>query len=120
VPIPSVIRDRTRREIERELDNWVKRIIGEMHPDRVILFGSAARQEAGEESDIDMVVVAESRESFFDRVGRALALYQGKRDVHVLVYTPAEWERMLAEGRDFARTVAAQGKLLYQRALTGP
>ena len=120
MPVPRVIYDRTRQEIDRELTAWVAGIVADMHPDKIILFGSAARREAGEESDIDLVVIAESSQPFFDRIGRALALYQGKRDVHVLVYTPAEWERMLAEGRDFTRTVVAEGQVLYQRDVTGP
>ena len=120
MPIPRLIRDRARREIDRELTAWVRRIVEEMRPEKVILFGSAARNEAGEASDIDMVVIAESSESFLDRVGRAIELYEGKRDVHPLVYTPAEWERMLAQERDFARTVLAEGQVLYERGPTGP
>jgi predicted nucleotidyltransferase len=85
----------------------------------VILFGSAARDDAGEDSDIDLVVIAESEASFFDRIGQAMSLYRGNREVNVLVYTPAEWQRMLAEPRDFALTVLREGRVLYERGTDG-
>ena len=120
MPISRLIRDRVRVEIEQELEGWVGRIVAEMRPEKVILFGSAARGEAGEDSDVDIVVVAETRAGFFDRIGQALALYEGKREAQALVYTPSEWEQMVAEGRDFAVTVAAEGRVLYDVDASGP
>ncbi|MEX2137973.1 MAG: nucleotidyltransferase domain-containing protein [Pirellulales bacterium] len=35
----------------------VQRIVGEVHPVQIILFGSAARQTAGPHSDLDLLVV---------------------------------------------------------------
>ncbi len=112
--IPSVIRDRVRDEIERELAALVPRIVEALHPDRVILFGSAARGRAGEMSDIDLCVIADTDLKFHDRMGLVLGLYQGQRELQVLVYTPEEWRRMLAEGRDFIRTIRDEGRVLYQ------
>jgi len=40
-----------------ELDLIVQRIMDVFHPLRIILFGSAARGEAGQDSDIDLLVV---------------------------------------------------------------
>lgn len=120
MPIPSTIRDRVRREIRQELSDWVPRIVAEMRPERVILFGSAARGEAGEASDIDLTVIAETELSFFDRIGRVLRLYRGDREINVLVYTPDEWQRMLAEGRRFIKRIADEGRVLYERDAHGP
>ena len=41
----------------RQTDDLVKRIVEAAHPLRIILFGSAARGEAGTHSDIDVLVV---------------------------------------------------------------
>lgn len=41
----------------RQTDDLVKRIVEAAHPIRIILFGSAARGEAGMHSDIDVLVV---------------------------------------------------------------
>ena len=115
MPVPSVIRDRVRGEIERDLSDWVPRIVEAMRPEKVILFGSAARREAGERSDIDHVVIADSEATFFQRIWQVTNLYRGEREVNVLVYTPEEWQRMLAEGRRFILTIIAEGSVLYDR-----
>lgn len=39
------------------LDVLVRRIVDEAHPCRIILFGSAARSDATEQSDLDLLVV---------------------------------------------------------------
>lgn len=117
MPYPGVIRDRVRREIERELSEWVPRIVAEMRPERIILFGSAARGEAGESSDIDLAIVAPTELGFFDRIGQAMRLYGGKREINVLVYTPAEWQRMLDEQRRFILRVVSEGIVLYERSI---
>ncbi|MBI3947291.1 MAG: nucleotidyltransferase domain-containing protein [Armatimonadetes bacterium] len=44
--------------LEREvLDTLVARIVEAIHPDRIVLFGSAARGEMRPDSDVDVLVV---------------------------------------------------------------
>jgi len=64
-------------------------------------------------SDIDLCVIAPTDLKFHDRMGVVLDLYHGDRELQVLVYTPEEWQRMLAQGRDFIRTIASEGRVLY-------
>ena len=45
-------------EPDREvLEEMVRRIVGAVHPVRIILFGSAARGQMGSDSDLDVLVV---------------------------------------------------------------
>lgn len=60
-------------------------------------------------------MIVESELSFFDRIGQAMDLYRGKREINALVYTPAEWERLVAEKRDLIMTVLAEGRVVYER-----
>ncbi len=39
------------------LDEIVRRIVDFAHPDRIVLFGSAARGEAGPDSDLDLLII---------------------------------------------------------------
>ena len=39
------------------LQNIIQRIVEVAHPDRIIMFGSAARGEMGPHSDIDLLVI---------------------------------------------------------------
>jgi predicted nucleotidyltransferase len=43
--------------LDAALDVLVRRIVEVAQPDRIILFGSAARGEMGADSDIDLLVV---------------------------------------------------------------
>jgi UTP:GlnB (protein PII) uridylyltransferase len=89
-------------------------------PLRVIVFGSFARGDTHEGSDLDLIVVKDSDERFFDRIGRVRDACQDiDIDVQPLVYTPAELDDMLARGNSFLETALAEGAVAYERDSTG-
>ncbi len=49
------------------IDRMVKRIVAKFRPERVILFGSHARGEAGPDSDVDLLVVMDFEGTAFDK-----------------------------------------------------
>jgi len=84
------------------------------HPERVYLFGSAARGEADELSDLDVVVVKRTATPFLERlreIARLLPVELGAVDV--LVYTPEEFASMQQEGNAFAELIIEEGRLIY-------
>jgi len=83
-------------------------------PERVDLFGSAAREEADELSDLDLVVIKRTSLPFFERLREvAKLLPAGTGGVDVLVYTPEEFLRMQQEGNAFAELIAEEARLIY-------
>jgi len=85
-------------------------------PQRIIVFGSFARGDTHEGSDLDLIVVKETEERFFGRIGRVRdACLDIDIDVQPLVYTPAELEEMLANGNSFLETALAEGVVAYER-----
>ena len=89
-------------------------------PEGVYLFGSWARGEADDLSDLDLVVIKRTTVPFFDRlmdVGRLLPAGMG--GVDVLVYTPEEFAAMQRDGNAFAEMVAEEGRLIYAREKKG-
>jgi predicted nucleotidyltransferase len=78
---------------EEILQEIVRRIVEVAHPERIILFGSAARGEMGPHSDVDLLVV----KSGAHRRKLAMEIYRNLPGVgcavDVVVVTPEDIER---------------------------
>lgn len=106
---------------EQLLTEMVRVIVREADPERVYLFGSQARAEATEDSDVDLLVVTreadddERRQG--DRIRRALAHFPVSKDIILYGVEEFEWRRT---GRNnvVARAVR-EGRLLYERPAGG-
>src|SRR3954447_1360544 len=76
------------------LRDIVRRVVQVAQPEKIILFGSAARGEMGPNSDVDLLVVKAGR---YHRGRLTEAIYAGLvgagAAVDVVVVTPAEVER---------------------------
>ncbi len=95
----------------------VARIAEAVHPQRVILFGSWARNEQGPHSDIDLIVIQESTLSPIQRYAQIRRLFWGMGlPMDILVYTPEEFDRYRSVPGSFAHTVTREGKVLYERS----
>jgi predicted nucleotidyltransferase len=81
--------------------------------ERVVLFGSYARGEADEDSDVDLVVIKPTDAPFFERLREAATCLEPEWPVDLLVYTPAEFERMRREGNAFAELIVEEGVVLH-------
>lgn len=104
-------------ELLREM---VEAIVREVDPEQIYVFGSHARGEATEHSDVDLLIV--EREGFgpershraeVAQVARALAGFPVPKDILVYSLDEFEWRR---SGRNnvVARAVR-EGRLLYDR-----
>jgi len=89
-----------------------------MAPKKVILFGSHAYGIAGEDSDIDLIVVLDKeaipatyKERMTNRllVRRALDALNRKYALDLLVYTIPEWKEFQDLGSAFSREVTSRG-----------
>ncbi len=60
--------------------------------DEIYLFGSFAKKEIHEGSDIDLLIIGDFKERFFDRIGKVLDLTD--LPIEPLVYTKEEFEEM--------------------------
>lgn len=78
----------------------------------VILFGSYARGEAHEDSDIDLLVIADTRERFFERIAAVLKLLRGLIryiPLSPIVLTPEEVEMQLKKHNQFIEEILETG-----------
>ena len=93
----------------------VRRLVEAYHPLRIYLFGSAARGDAGTDSDYDfMVVVSDDAVPELRDCGigyRALSGLGIAKDI--LVWTRHDFEKRLPLKASLPSTVVDEGKLLY-------
>jgi len=95
----------------------VKRIADELDPEKIILFGSYAYGTPTPDSDVDLLVIMNTRQKTKDRyltVGRLLR--PRKFPVDIIVKTPKEVERALKNKKNFfIHDILTRGKVLYER-----
>jgi predicted nucleotidyltransferase len=85
-------------------------------PESIHLFGSWARGEADELSDVDLVVIKNTKLPFFERLAEAARLLPPEAGgVDLLIYTAEEFQTMLQEGNAFVEMIAEEGILVYGR-----
>lgn len=105
----------TAEEIERAIQEMVRRIVEGFDPEKIILFGSQARGDAGPDSDVDLLVVMEtgSKRDAAVRIGVALHAMGVPKDV--IVITPDEFERRKNIVGTVAYPAHHEGRILYER-----
>ncbi|MEA3396277.1 MAG: nucleotidyltransferase domain-containing protein [Chloroflexota bacterium] len=96
--------------LQQELARLVKESVA-LGVQRIVLFGSMAREEAGLFSDLDLLIVWDTPLSFLERTVALYRALQPQVAVDLLVYTPAEMIRM--KNRPFIHHVLEQGEVLY-------
>ena len=67
----------------------------------VYLYGSVARGEVHEGSDIDLIIVGDFKERMFERIGKVLELTD--LPIEPLVYTEEEWKALKGESNPFIK-----------------
>lgn len=92
-----------------------RRLVEVYHPERIYLFGSAARGDADSDSDYDFMVVMPDDtppEVLREPIGyQALGGLNVSTDV--VVWTKWEFDRRLHLKASFPSTIVREGKLLY-------
>ena len=103
--------------VQERIEEMVRRIVSQFHPDKIILFGSHASGEAGPDSDVDLLVVMQPRGSKRERVVEVYGLLAGMGvPKDVMIVTPEEFEIYRDAPGTVIRTACREGKVLYDRA----
>jgi predicted nucleotidyltransferase len=97
-------------ELRRRLTPHVSRAC------KVIVFGSVARGDADAWSDLDLIIVADTTRPFFERFKDFAGLYDVWPRLDLLVYTPEEFQQMVAEDRPLISQALREGVVLYETA----
>jgi predicted nucleotidyltransferase len=106
---------------EEVLSDMVQAIVREVDPERIYLFGSRARGEARQDSDVDLLIIVgepfgpvHSRFQEINRVYRALSSFRIPNDV--LLYSSDEFAKWSQSLNHVVGRCSREGKLLYARS----
>jgi predicted nucleotidyltransferase len=100
---------------DQALEEIVRRLIEAYRPERVYLFGSYARGEAGPDSDYDLLVVVPD-DALPERRRSRLAyevLWGTGKAADVLVWTREAFDSRIHLRASLPSTVLSEGRLLY-------
>jgi predicted nucleotidyltransferase len=106
-----------KNQLERIIEQMVVRIVERFDPERIILFGSAARGDAGPDSDVDLLVVMPAEGL---KREKQLAIRKALRDIRtpvdIVVSTPEEfdWRQEIVGTIEYP--AVREGRVLYARS----
>ena len=105
---------KSKRAVQKQIQQMVDRIVEQFHPERIILFGSHARGDAGPDSDVDLLVVMPVEGSKWEK---AIEIRGALQDIpvskDVIVTTPQDfrWRKRIVG--TIERPADREGEVLY-------
>ncbi len=101
----------------QQLELLVSALVQALHPRQIILFGSRARGDARPDSDVDLLVIADTD---LDPCDRTFAAHRAVRDLgivtDIVVATPAEVERFSSWTSGIIATALREGRVIHEAA----
>ncbi len=101
--------------LEQELQRFLSILAKLPDLDRVMVFGSMAGGVIHAWSDIDLVIVRQTKLPFLRRIREARKLLKPRVATDILVYTPQEFEHLSQNRHFFREEILGRGKVLYER-----
>ena len=103
--------------VGKSLRPAIQKIVNELRPEKVILFGSYAYGKPSPHSDVDLLVIMKTSASLKERSWAVSRLLLPRPfPVDLLVKTPKEVEKSLRTGDFFLQEILTRGKVLYDRS----
>ncbi len=78
------------------LKKFLQSLSKDINVEKIILFGSRARKDFDEQSDVDLIIVSEDfgRMNFFERVKKMYVYWEIDYPVDFICYTPEEFNKL--------------------------
>lgn len=104
-------------DFEAEVKNITDQIVKKYKPEKVILFGSGSSRAMRQESDIDLLIIKNTKKKYLDRVREVALMLDSKFPTDVFILTPQELDKAVAQNRFFiVDEILPKGKTIYEKA----
>jgi len=101
-------------DLEQEIVNITQQIIQKFRPEKIILFGSAAKGQWSSDSDADFLIIKKDTPLYgSDRIRELSRVIERNIPVDFLIYRPEEFDKRLKMGDPFLKAIVKEGKVLY-------
>lgn len=103
-----------KKQIEEEIKRITETLVRHHKPEKIILFGSAARGEFGPDSDLDFLII--KKETPYHGIERMREIRKSVKPrvaCDFLVARPEEIRERLRLGDPFVKLILEKGQLLY-------
>ncbi|MCD4784162.1 MAG: nucleotidyltransferase domain-containing protein [Candidatus Eremiobacteraeota bacterium] len=103
-------------EVKKLIKEMVDKLVAEYKPEKIILFGSYAYGVPDLESDVDLLILKETRMRFFDRCFNVRKILSDPKrfiPLEIIVLTPVEYAGRLDIGDQFMQEIDRKGEVLY-------
>lgn len=101
---------------ETKIKNIVNRIANKYHPEKVILFGSYAKGNYTNDSDLDLLIIKDTDLSKQKRNFEIYKLLRGSMvPIDILVYTQSEFDEEKLNKFSFLHSAIKTSKIMYER-----
>jgi len=102
--------------VKAAIREMVRRIVKQFDPEKIILFGSQARGDAGPDSDVDLLVVMRVEGSKFDKTVEIRGtLHDIDVSKDVVVTTPEDFAWRSKHVGTIEYPAVKEGKVVYER-----
>lgn len=102
-----------REELQTNLKDIVETIVQEYSPEKIILFGSLAKGDIHEGSDIDLIIIKSTTDDPWQRAKEVDKIIDHISPIDILIYTPQEIQERLSLNDYFVKEFCGEGKVLY-------
>lgn len=99
-----------------KIQEFCDKIAEAYNPHKIILFGRHARGDAGEDSDVDILVIMDFEGRWVYKAAEMRSRFHGGFPLDLLVKTPEKIRERLALGDWFIEDILAEGVIMYERA----
>jgi len=101
--------------MNQAVDASILHAVASYQPKLAILFGSRARGDQDKNSDIDLLLVKATQDTFFERLKKfALMVPKGAPRVDAFIYTPEEFTTMKEWEIPVIMRALQEGKCIYE------
>ncbi len=101
-------------DLQKEIESITQQILKKYKPEKVILFGSAARGKFSSDSDADFLIIKKETPFYgADRIRELSRLIERNIPIDFLIYRPEEFNKRLEMGDPFLKFILKEGKVLY-------